>query len=319
MKTMVIGSNHENTANYYLQLNLPISKLITSAKQEYTVGHTCIQDVPDHLQLEKILSGADRVYWSTPAVEEFSDFEAYIDFLNWLKDYNLQYRNVVNLGSIKFDPYGWNKHIPVHKNQAVFLGCSFTAGVGLPDPTTHYASLTAQHFNLDLLNLSVPGSSNNLIFEKFFQIDFFPEQLIVVQFTFLGRLRYCDHTNKLKNIMLADSHGLDKNLHRYMLEIYNKDFLFYEFLVKLRAMITIADSKKLRLIFWLADYKNKNEYSILDQTYFYHLKQFVPASWIQDYLIDVAQDKKHPGVESNKILSQILIKYIETVYGTQKQ
>ena len=99
-----------------------------------------------------------------------------------------------------------------------------------------------------------------------------------------------------------------------MLEIYHKDFLFYELLCKIRAIVKIAREQKLKLVFWLIDYKNENIYSKVDQLYFYNMPEFVPASWLENYMVDSAEDNLHPGVESNKILANTLIKYIETIY-----
>ena len=106
----------------------------------------------------------------------------------------------------------------------------------------------------------------------------------------------------------------DKQLTRSMLEVYHKDFLFYELLVKIRAIITIARLQKLKLVFWLIDYKHENIYSKLDQTYFYDLPEFVPYSWMANYIVDGAEDNMHPGIESNKNIANILINYIETIY-----
>jgi hypothetical protein len=64
----------------------------------------------------------------------------------------------------------------------------------------------------------------------------------------------------------------------------------------------------------LQDYKNENMYSKVDQTYFYSMPEFVPASWLENYIVDVAEDNQHPGIESNKIVANTLIKYIEAIY-----
>ena len=96
---------------------------------------------------------------------------------------------------------------------------------------------------------------------------------------------------------------------------FHKDFLFYELLTKIRAMVAIARSKKLKLVFWLDNYKDESQYSQQDQSYFYNMPEFVPASWMQDYLIDKAMDNMHPGIESNKFIANTLVKYIETIYN----
>lgn len=313
MSIIIVGSNSIKTSEYYKVIGVEPSKLAVEINHGYPVGHTCIQDVPEHNTLETILKNADEVYWAHPAPGEFFDYNSYYDFLNWLKDYNLKYRNVKNFNSITFDPYKWNNKVTVNIDHAVFIGCSFTAGAGLSDPSTHYANIVSSYFEKKLLNLSQSAGSNSLIFDKFFQLNLHPGQLVVLQLTLLDRLNYCD-TNKRLFRLLLSSIPTDKNLHQAMLEVYHKDFLFYELLCKIRAIVKVARVQKLRLVFWLLDYKNETIYSKKDQEYFYNMPEFVPASWIENYLVDSAEDRHHPGIESNKILANTLIKYIETIY-----
>lgn len=313
MSIIIIGSNHTNTAEYYKTIGLPRSVLVTEINHEQLFGHTCIQDVLDYNILEVILKNADEVYWAESNKDEFYDDDSYYQFLYWLRDYNLKYKNVKNFELIKFNPYDWPQSIKIDADHAIFLGCSFTAGVGLSDPDTHYSTIVSNHFNKKLLNLGWAGGSNNLIFDRFTQLNCHPGQIVVVQFTMLDRIHYCDSNKILTRLRLSDS-SIDKNLHRAMLEVYHKDFLFYELLCKIRAIVTIARAQKLKLIFWLIDYKNNKRYSNLDQLYFYDMPEFVPANWLANYIVDVAEDDNHPGIESNKIIANTLIKYIETIY-----
>ena len=313
MSVIILGSNHSNTAEYYKVLGLNSSTLITDIVHGHSIGHTCIQDVPEYAILETILKNAAEVYWAHPDPSEFFDYNSYYNFLNWLKDYNLKYHNVKNFDSITFDPYKWNNKITVDIDHAVFIGCSFTAGTGLSNPSTHYANIISSYFEKKILNLSQPGGSNSLIFDNFFQLDLHPGQLVVLQLTILDRLHYCNTNKKLSRLLLSTS-PIEKNLHQAMLEVYHKDFLFYELLCKIRAIVNVARLQKLKLVFWLIDYKNENVYSKADQEYFYNMPEFVPASWLENYIVDSAEDQKHPGIESNKILATTLIKYIETIH-----
>ena len=312
MSVIIVGSNHTNTANYYKKLGLSSSVLVTGINHKELIGHTCIQDIPDYNQLEIVLKNADEVYWAESNKDEFYDDSSYYDFLNWLKDYNLKNHNVKNFKLIKFDNYSWTKNLTTNPEQAVFLGCSFTAGIGLSNSKTHYAAIVANHFGKQLLNLGVPGGSNNLIFDQFTQLNFHPGQIVVLQFTLLERIRYCNTNKQLISMLFANMPN--KQLTQSMLEVYHKDFLFYELLVKIRAIITIARLQKLKLVFWLIDYKHEDKYSKLDQTYFYDLPEFVPYSWMANYLVDFAEDNAHPGIESNKNIANTLINYMETIY-----
>ena len=308
---IIVGSTDIKTSVYYKQINIPPSTLITSRDDNHMFGHTSIGDIGNSDELEFILGRADAVYWAESSIDEFADSDSYYDFLNWLKDYNLKYNNVVNLDKIKFDVYNWDSGVALKENQAVFLGCSFTAGVGLPDSNTHYSSLVAKYFDKELLNLAVPGGSNSLIVDRYTQLEFYPGQLVVIQLTHPGRLHYCDTNRKLRTVRFADT---DLSLNRMMIEVYNKDFLFYELLIKVRAIVSIARARKIKLVFWLINYKDEMVYSRLDQTYFYHMPEFVPASWMENYILDLGTDNLHPGILSNRFIADTLIKYIETIY-----
>lgn len=312
---IIVGSPDSKTSEYHRQIGIESSVLITSCDHKQLIGHTSVGDVPDLTDLEYILSQATEVYWAESSINEFFDADSYYDFLNWLKDYNLVYNNVVNFNKIKFDDYAWDqlRSQNLNQNHAVFFGCSFTAGAGLPDVETHYATQVAKHFGKQVLNLGSGGGSNGLIFDRFTQVDFFPGQIVVVQLTYPNRLHYCKQNQQLEKIGFA--HAADPTLNRAMLTVYHKDFLFYELLPKIRAMVSIARAKKLKMVFWLIEYKNPEIYSKADQRYFYHMPEFVPASWIENYIMDTATDNMHPGIQSNKFIANTLVKYIESVYN----
>ena len=212
------------------------------------------------------------------------------------------------------DPHGWNRPTKTAKDTAIFLGCSYTVGVGIEQAELCYPSVVADHFGRELLNLAQPGGSNSNIFDLFTQIDFHEGQIVVVQLTELCRLYYCDESKVLTHLRLST---LNKNtLNQYMLEIFNKDFLFHELVTKVRAMVTIARSKKLKLVFWLMHYNMDDLYSALDQQYFEVMPEFIPSTAMGNYLVDGApKSPAHPGPESHKNIAQAVITHIEQLYG----
>ena len=93
MKILLLGSNHNSTSLKYKQFNLPCSNLVTSINQDYTVGHTSRQEFSSDYELELVLAIADEVYWAFPEISEFTNNTEYYILLNWLKDYQLKYKN----------------------------------------------------------------------------------------------------------------------------------------------------------------------------------------------------------------------------------
>ena len=216
------------------------------------------------------------------------------------------------------DPYYWNDTVKLTNSDAVFLGCSFTYGSGLSNPATKYSYLVADHFGLTAVNLAAEGGSNQLMFDRFTQLDYHENQLVVVQLAVPERVHYSLPNTELKRVVLshpsADS-AVGGELHRYLVEVYNHKFLFYELLSKVRAMVTIGRAKKLRLVFWLIEYDNPGIYSKEEQQYFTGMSEFVPAECLANYRVDRAEDHAHPGVQSQINLANGLIKYIEKIYG----
>jgi hypothetical protein len=310
MKILLLGSDHSSTSVAYKKFNLSESVLVTDKNQNYIVGHTARQEFSSDLELKSTLKNATEVYWTFPNITEFKSEEEFYTFLNWLKTYQLTYKNIKNFSEISFDPYGYRMQLPVlTDNDAVFLGCSFTAGVALPgDITNRYANIVSNRFEKNCVNLSKGGSSNNYALDIFSQLDFIEGQIVILQLTGLERLRYISNRT-IQDVMFS----LDPRA-RDFLKIYNHDFLLYELIVKLRLVIKIAREKKLKFLFWLINYKNPEIYSQVDQMYFYNYPEFVPASIMGNYLVDFGTDNLHPGTESNKIIANVIIDYLDKIY-----
>lgn len=308
-KILIVGSNWESTSTFYKQLGLNPSQLVTELTQNYDVGHTSIQDVVDYDVFEKLLRSATKVFWAHPAKTEFYDLSSFVDFLNWFRDYQTIYKNVVNFNEIKFDQYHWHDKIKkLTNNDMVFFGCSHTYGTGLSDPTTQYANRVAKYFNKNCVNLAQPGGSNSWIFNKFVQTQFLPGQMVVVQLTGLGRLRYVNKDGKISNVLFNTPNDKLKS----MIDVYNDKYLFYNLLYQVIAMVELARSKQLKMIFWLWNYKG--EYTKEDQTYFYDMPEFVPATVLENFAVDLAEDNIHFGIQSNQIIASKLVEYMKQIY-----
>lgn len=314
MRTIIVGSNHSDTAEYYKKLGLPLSILITDSEQEYQVGHTCIQDIPDHTVLETVLKNADSVYWAESNKDEFFDDRSYYDFLYWLQDYNHQHRNVKNISTVKFDPYHWRLDLPMlAPDDIVFLGGSTTAGVGLSNTDTWYSNLIAKHYGKTAVNLAQRShgvGNNDKTFDIFTQLEFNPGQRVVIHITPIDRIRWCDDDAKLIDLQLTNDQIYN---HRAMVSVFNRKYLIYRLLNNVRAMIRLARLQGLRLILWFDNYKMDTEFD-QEQLCFYEYPELISKLQLADYIMDHAEDNMHPGIQSNQYLANQIIQHLERLY-----
>jgi hypothetical protein len=314
MRTIIVGSNHPNTAEYYKKLGLPASMLITNCNQKYEVGHTCIQDIPDYTVLEIVLKNADSVYWAESDKKEFFDNDSYYDFLYWLQDYNHQYRNVKNISIIKFNPYNWKLELPNLKpDDIIFLGGSTTAGIGLSNHETWYSNLIAKKYGKISVNLARQSSgigNNDKTFDIFTQLEFNIGQMVIIHVTPIDRIRWCDNDAKLKDLQLSNDHISN---HRAMLSIFNRKYLIYRLFHNVRTMIKLARLQKLKLVLWFDDYKIDSEFN-QEQLCFYEFPELISKVQLADYLVDFAEDNMHPGIQSNQYLACRIIQHMERLY-----
>ena len=307
-KTLIVGSNNINTSTFFKKFDLAESVLVTSVDQDYDVGHTAPQEFATIALFQEAMANADLIYWGHPLIAEFINKQEYYNILYLLRQQHMEYNNVVNYETITCDPYKWAHKLPtLTANDSVFIGCSYTAGDGLPDANTHYATLVAREFGTNCVNLGKSGGSNSRSFDIFTQLDFVPDTVVVWQVTFLERLQYCYSTSG----ELIDLRFLDFKmpLVKEMSEVFNRKFLLNELATKIRAAVTIAREKKLRFAFWFADSITMEEYM-----YFYNYPELVSPIELEHFLVDKGTDNAHPGPGSNKILADVIIKHINRLY-----
>ena len=313
-KIIIVGSNHANTAEYYKTLGLPASVLVTNVDHGQLIGHTSIQDIPDHAILEIVLKNADEIYWAESGKDEFFDDDSYYDFLYWLQDYNYRQGNVKNISTVKFDPYQWHQELPVlTSNDIVFLGSSTTAGAGLSNTDTWYSNLIANHLEKTAVNLAhrTPGVGNNdKTFDIFTQLEFNPGQKVVIQIAPIDRIRWCDDDAKLMDLQLSMDQIYN---HRAMISVFNRKYLMYRLLNNVRAMVRLARLQQLQLVLWLDNYKIDAEFD-QEQLYFYEYPELVSKLQLAEYIVDHAEDNIHPGIKSNQYLADQITQHLERLY-----
>lgn len=311
-KILLLGSNHPSTALAYKKFGLPESVLVDSLNQDWEVGHTARQEFNNDEDFAQLLSTADKIYWTSPSIEEFGDKVVYYEFLEWLKNYNDGRGNIENFYDIDPDPYDWRSEpLSLREKDAVFFGCSFTQGIGLPDTKTRWANIVSAHFGKNCVNLGKSGTSNSYAFDLISNTNFVPGQIVVWQLTHLDRLRYCSQTREPEDIILANTKHC-KN--RSMVDVFTLEYLMLDLVSKIEMVVRLCRALDLRLVIWLIDYKERSTFSLEDQMYFYRYPEFISSAMLQDYMVDVGDDNLHPGIMSNQIIAQAVVSHMERLY-----
>lgn len=182
----------------------------------------------------------------------------------------------------------------ISDNYILYTGCSNTFGTGLPLKET-YSYLTSKHFNTRYYNIALRASGNDLIF---YNLSLFLKNvttlpsLIIIQPTFLERF-YIEYKNYLKVIGHWNFESLPpSSLRNYVNYISDPMFKF-----------NVFNNLKNNTLNYL---NILNIPSILISSDWYEGEE------VRLNLLDKARDANHPGVESNKDLSQQLINYISS-------
>jgi len=314
-KIIILGSHGVDTSVAYKKFNLSPSILLTNVDQNYTVGHTSRQEFKTDLELERILSSADVVYWADPDPKDFGSNKIYFYFLNWIKQYQYKHKNISNFDSINPNPFEWKYTLPtITADDLIALGCSFTAGIGIPDNAHRFANIVANELGLNCVNLGQPGGSFQKIYDIFTQLDFIAGQTVILQIPPIGRLRHCQDNHVLNDVLFANSQSAP-NLINHMVMVYNASYLFYQLLTNVRLMVKYARVKKLKLVFLLFNYKSNVCGNSEEQMYFYEFPEFIPNFALQNYLVDFGTDNMHPGIESNKIVAKEIVLHLQRCYN----
>jgi len=113
-------------------------------------------DVKNNLGYPNLISTS--VSWLPMDSEELFDYNyknnrKKIEKYNWTK----------NSITYKFNKFGFRSDEFGEGDSIVFLGCSFTIGIGVP-ANVHFSNLVATELNLNCYNLGIGGGSNDCCF-----------------------------------------------------------------------------------------------------------------------------------------------------------
>ena len=203
-------------------------------------------------------------------------------------------QQLINLGytdesiTYKYNEYGFRTE-PFHDkgNSIIFLGCSYTEGVGVRYQDT-MANVVSKKLNLDGINLAVGGGANDTSFRiANYWIEKLKPSIVVFQPTEWWRLEtFCkDHIPKRCSLSKTESHSY------HTLRFY-LHYLKYDENLKLNydknrlAIEQICQNNRIKFI----------------QTYDGDLRD-----WSKP---DVGRDRAHPGVKSHQHMADIILKKI---------
>lgn len=204
----------------------------------------------------------------------------------------------------------------IKKDDVVFLGCSYTSGVGLLDQTTNWTSIFSNTIKKNQVNFAIGGLNNYSSFDLFSQLEFESDQnIVVLELTELARIQWYDQ--RLHNVMLQ----WEKS--RLLVPVYNDHFLIFELLKTLRYFVMVCRLKNLRPVIWSIARPGN-----LTEALEHYLAQYPEYVYLDNgldspdsYRVDNGFDGAghpvgvgHPGVESHKLIAQKLLAHFNQLY-----
>jgi hypothetical protein len=299
---LIVGSVHITTSKYHKILNLPESKLFVGQSiQENHIYHTSLADCKD---LVTHLHKFKKIYWAQSKINEFENFNEYFETLYMLKNFG----EVVGISK---DPYniGTKHHIENNENNAIFFGCSHTVGGYLRNNDDDYTNIITKHFNLQTLNLAGLGKSNFGSFDLFEQIEYYTNQIVVLQLTDFTRLRY--FSSDSQDSFLSEE-SLSRIDNKSYFEVFNNKHLIYLTLSRLNSIVRFARASKLKFIFFNTDTFANEKYSKIIEYYLLDYPEYIPNLFENNF----RKTKIFRfDVQFHKTLANQIITKIEEIYS----
>jgi hypothetical protein len=198
----------------------------------------------------------------------------------------LQKNNWVNSKfTYKFNSHGFRCNEFSDEPSAMFLGCSFTLGVGLPNEYT-WPYILAQTLNYNCVNLGVGGGSNDLAFRLAYHwINKINPKIIFLFSPFKERLE------------VLNKNDLEYPYHDYT-PMNSADDPFYAKWVLTDENSMLQQEKNIMAIANIASKQNIKFVVLNAQT------------CLDNIQVDYARDLRHPGIQSNLTLAN---KFIELI------
>lgn len=200
------------------------------------------------------------------------------------------------------------------------FGCSYTYGEGLDDcwvldkekprdsPSSFaWPSLVAKELNRKVYNYGIPGASNKQIWYNILNKSFKQDDLIVILWTHFDRSCIIHDNGTTKRILPVDVKRKKRFSRIYYQEYWSSLDSMLDNFARMNLIDFYLKSKKIKVYHFAAEEK-----------------LYEPPHWSTINLIntnfntcsiDLAKDKMHPGIESHKFLSNIILKEIKKDNG----
>jgi len=205
----------------------------------------------------------------------------------------------------------------IKKDDVIFLGCSYTRGIGLTDQDQNWTSIFSKEIKCNQVNFAFEGLNNYSSFDLFSQLNFESEQnVVVLEITELARVQW--YNQRLDNVLIQWNHS------RTLLPVYNDQFLIFELVKNLRYFMQLCKFKNLRPIIW--SIARPGKLTDILEGYLSQYPEYVyldnsidgPDTYRVDNGSDGAGQKLgvgHPGVESHKLIAQKLLAHFNQLYS----
>ena len=187
-------------------------------------------------------------------------------------------------------------------SRLVTFGCSHTEGEGVENPLEHsWPAFLGKKLGMDVINLSIGGSSNRMIQHKVFNFDFESDDKVIILWTYPDRYHFfSDQTTHTGDISHWHKTNISKFWYKYFHTPYNEKFDNQTIVHQVNSYL---------------DDLNMVHYNLVvhpDFNYYFNLykRNFININFPNYFKIYPIGLNDHLGVEGNKQYAQEIYSYL---------
>lgn len=215
---------------------------------------------------------------------------------------------LLNTLSHEFDIQGYPRTEPVNftshlvprppGDQVIwFFGCSLTSGTGLLDQE-RYSNLVEDSLGIPAVRIAVPGSSTRWSLRHLLHSDIQPNDLVVWQISTFFRESIKKYPDRDPVEVIVD----EKN--RELLSLYNFEQFWFNHMTLVDYGVKYLRARQQRFVLISIESQGFQEYRGRIRS---ELTKYPEYCYVPGFVVDLARDDLHPGIESNKILAQAIL------------